>query len=268
MGDVAGRPLKRSHGEGFHERRERWRPTQKRTTIQTSVSELTLSLRTMKSKRTGFLAALRVLSLLSLALAALHSHAVIVSTNTDAVEGAPTIRFCTPGEVAVPNTASLCALGGVNGASQALPTAQSMVTRFGWNNTSNRTGDGPLTATEATRLRELADLSATFSVAFNTRGNQFVGTWGRSFSGPLLLQVAEVPFNNVITSKTYYYWFPQVEAQAGDVLRFEPNFFNADPIAWLNLYTLAPIPEPGSAALLALGLGLMAWRVRREHARR
>jgi hypothetical protein len=204
------------------------------------------------------------IALLSLALCALQAQAVIVSTNSDALTKGPQVRVCSPAEVLTPN-ASLCSYASINGISDALNTARLLAPAANWNSAAGGIGlMGPLTGAEASRLNELDNVNAALSVEWLNQGRHFTGTWQRDFSGPLLLQVSEVLYDpNRISSTGYHYWMPMVNAKVGDSFSFAPDLPSANSIAWINLYTLAPIPEPATMGLMGLGLGLLAWRLRR-----
>jgi hypothetical protein len=202
------------------------------------------------------------LALSAAACSVLPAGAVIVAGNSDANTAWFLGRVCHTAEAAAPNASTLCTRTSFAQGSSALTDAQT-VASLGtlWRDSSDTGQAAPLNADEAQRLRSLPDLSSYLSGSFLVGERQFSGTWQRSFSGPLLLQFAEKQNLQFGTDRNvFYYYLPQVHAQAGDVFVFAPNFREANPLAWLDAYTIAPIPEPGTWALMALGLAALRFR--------
>jgi hypothetical protein len=202
--------------------------------------------------------------LLSWALSA-SAQAVIVSSNSDAVFGPPIIRFCQATEVQAAPTGSLCQLSSIVEGASPLEAARSAATSP-WIAVGGLSADAPLSAAEAHRVVPIPDLPPPMTIGFVNNGRQFDGTWQQNFSGTLLLQVAEVRESpNVLSRTVYYYYLPDLQAQSGDLLRFAPALGTGNQIAWVGLYTLTPIPEPSTWALMALGVATLA--LRRKSAR-
>lgn len=190
-----------------------------------------------------------------LVASAVPAQALIVSSNSDGVEGRPlSLRMCTPEYFTGP-VESQCTTGffqrDASPRNQAVATLGNGLWRGRDANGTVTDVPAPATPDEASGFQELADATALLDAEFAANGRDFTLTLRSAFRGTLLMQVKSVSSND--RSLLEHYLFEDIDASAGARFVFSGLAFDA-PVAWINVLTPQGVPAPATLALALAGL--------------